>query len=222
LIHAVESPEVRMNAKPLALSILFALAPLAHADAPLPPAGFAPVKTQKLDQLRTSADRASLASRKVVVAPVEVQLDRDSIDNGSVHGRSLREKPDLPRITREMSDSVHNELANALRAKGYELVSAPGPGVLTVRVSVHDVVVSAPQVDAPAVISSYTREVGKATMRLEVQDSSGATRVWSLDRRIAGETRQPIPASSVSNRFWFESMFRNWAGDVASELAALS
>jgi hypothetical protein len=211
-----------MIAKSLVLSVLLTLASIAHADAPPAPAGLVNVKTQKLDRLLASADRATLGSRKVVLAPVEVRLDRDSIDNGSVAGRSLRAKPDVSQIALEMSESVRNELAAALQARGYELVTAPGPGVLTVRASLHDVVVNAPQVDSPGVITGYTREVGKATMRLEVQDGSGATRAWSLDRRIAGETRSPIPASSVSNRFWFDAMFRNWAGDIVAELAALA
>lgn len=211
-----------MKARLLVLSTLLTLAPFAQADAPPAPAGLVKVKTQRLDQLLASADRAPLASRKVLLPPVEVLLDRDSIDTGSVSGRSLRARPDIAGITREMSESVRNELAAALQARGYELVSAPGPGVLTVNVSVHDVVVNAPQVDSPAVISGYTREVGKATMRLEVRDGGGSARAWSLDRRIAGETRHPMPASSVSNRFWFEAMFRNWAGDVAAALAALA
>lgn len=212
-----------MNAKPLALSLLLCLASLAHADAPPAPSGLLKVGTHKLDQLRASPDRAALASRKVVLAPVQVLLDKDSIDDGSVSGRSFRSKPDVARITREMSESVQNELASALRSRGYEVVPAAGPGVLTVRVSVHDVVVNAPQVDSPAVISGYTREAGKATMRLEVQDASGAARAWSLDRRTAGDTRPQFnPSSTVSNRFWFESMFRNWAGDVAAELASLT
>src|SRR5207237_4081064 len=133
--------------------VLLIVASIAHADAPPAPAGLVTVNTQKLDRLLASADRATLASRKVIIAPVEVRLDRDSIDNGSVAGRSLRAKPDVSKIVLEMSESVRNELAAALQARGYELVAAPGPGVLTVRVSLHDVVVNAPQVDSPAVIS---------------------------------------------------------------------
>jgi hypothetical protein len=211
-----------MKASFLVPVLLMVLAPSAHGDAPPAPAGLVKVKSHKLDQLRTTPDRAALASRKVVLAQVAVELDRDSIDDGSVSGRSLRGKPDRARISQEMSASLRSELAGALRAQGYEVVEAPAPGVLVLRASLHDVVVSAPQVDSPAVIHSYTREVGKATLRLEVQDAAGTVRAWSLDRRTAGETRSLTHASAVSNRFWFESMFRNWAGDVARELASLS
>jgi hypothetical protein len=62
------------------------------------------------------------------------------------------------------------------------------------------------------------REAGRATLRAEGRDASGAVRLQSEHRGTAGDTGRLSRASNVTNRFWFDALFRNWANEVAAEL----
>jgi hypothetical protein len=113
-------------------------------------------------------------------------------------------------------------VAAAFGARGYQIVTVPGPGVLRLSPTVTDLFVNAPDVPAPGIqIGIVYQEGGTATLRLDARDAATGTLVSQVvDRDTAREVRNFDRATRVSNNFWFEAMFRQWAQNCAREFEA--
>lgn len=159
--------------------------------------------------------------RKVLIAPVRVELDRDFPGTRSaLPGQLPRLRPEAAReIARDMGESFEMALARAFHARGFEVVSAPGPDVLALSPALRELRVNAPEGSGPASSRVYVREAGQATMEVEGRDAAGTRVVYANEKRTAGRTSELDRASDVSNRFWFDAMFRRWAEEVAAAVA---
>jgi hypothetical protein len=111
-------------------------------------------------------------------------------------------------------------LSEALRAQGYEVVAAPGLGVLRLSPAATDVFVDAPYVPAPGIQVGIVHDsAGKATMRLDVREPrDGAVAMRIAERGQARTLDRFAAVNSVSNLFWFEAMFSAWARECVTEL----
>ena len=164
---------------------------------------------------------ASAESRPaVVIAPVQVAFDKSWLSNmnqsrGRVHAMDAE---DARRIAADMAASLHNALDEAVRARGFEVVSS-APRALRLSARIDELYVNAPDSHLPGITKTFVREAGRATLRAEGRDASGAIRLQSEHRGTAGDTGRLSRASNVTNRFWFDALFRNWANEVAAELA---
>jgi len=84
-----------------------------------------------------------------------------------------------------------------------------------------EIVVSGGVVSGGVVSIVHVRDAGEATLSLDVRDSvSGTLLARIIDRSTAQEMRAPAtaggqltanPADSVTNRFWFDALYRQWA-----------
>ena len=85
--------------------------------------------------------------------------------------------------------------------------------------SVTDLYVNGPDVPAPGIQRTFVRDAGKATLGLEVRDAvTGTLLARVVDRDTAREIRLNNRATSVSNQFWFDALFRQWAANCADDL----
>jgi len=110
-----------------------------------------------------------------------------------------------------LADTVSEEFRKEFEGlQSYELVSAPGPGVLTLKLSLIDVVSSVPP-DTIGRTDVYLRSVGEATLVLELYDSeSGEILARAVDRRAA-ESAYPRQSNPVTNWAEVRRLASTWA-----------
>ena len=184
--------------------------------------GLVPVQVRSLDEfyMRPKVDLASY--RKIIIDAPQVALNPGWLK--SVNGtRDMTRRiypEDAQRITDEAAQSMAVVVADAFRAEGYEIVSAPGAGVLRLTPSVVDLWVNAPDVKSAGPVRLFTKEsAGDATLLLDVRDAStGALLGRVVDRSTAREVGRFNANDRVINLLWFDAMFRQWALNCAREL----
>ena len=205
-----------------------ALAAPSQAATPATYEGLVAVRSWNLDELylRPNADFASY--RKVMIDPAQVAFRKDwNKDSPDLHGvtRQLREG-DAQRLADDTASAMQSALAEAFKARGYEIAVAPGPGVLRLAPSITDLYVNAAEDLSPGTTKSFTKDAGEATLLLEARDSVSGTLLGRVvDHRTARETkgtqrRDLIRTTSVSDSFWFNTMSKRWAADCIKEFQA--
>ena len=184
-------------------------------------AGLVSVQSRFLDEvyLQPAADWAGY--RKVQIDPVQVALRPN-------WRRDLNESRDLSRrisvtdaaeIVQQATDVMARTVADVFAAKGYEIVSAPGPGVLRVSPSVVDLDIYEPDVTSSRPTALFTHDAGTATLRLELRDSAAGTLLGVVvDRGTATQIRQINRTNQTSNLFWFDAMFRLWTANCIAAI----
>lgn len=208
------------------VAFLAAGAAPSQAAAPTTGDGLVSVRSWNLDELylRPNADLPSY--RKVVIDPVQVAFrndwNRDFVDSHASIRRLTQD--DVRRIADETASTLQSAVAEAFKARGYELAAAPGPGVLRLSPSVTDLYVNAAEnLATGGTTKSFTKDAGEATLVLEARDSVSGTLLGRVvDRRTARETKgteisDVRRTTTVSNNFWFDTMFRRWAATCAKE-----
>lgn len=120
------------------------------------------------------------------------------------------------RLRQIVSDAFKAELAKSTK---YQLVTEPGPDVLTVWGGLIDVVSYVPP-ERVGNSDIYLRSVGEATLVLEIRDSqSNAPLVRVLDRRAAGGAASTMQEStSVTNWSEVQRVARTWATVLRTRL----
>jgi hypothetical protein len=175
--------------------------------------GLVAVRARNLDQLyvRPNADLARY--QKVMIDPATVEFSKEWDKNVNDPRYVTRVRPeDARRIAEETTGNLGSILADVLRTRGYEIVTAPGPGVLRLSPHVTGLYVNAPDIFPPGKTRSLTRDAGVATVTLEARDAStGALLVVVADRGTAQQMLRLSRATNVTNSFWFDDMFRRFA-----------
>ena len=188
--------------------------------APMAGDGLVSVQSRNLDQvyLRPGADLA--AFRKVMIDPVQVEFSRNWLRNVNDPRYVARVRPDdARRIAAETTANLNVIIADAFKARGYEIVAAPGPGVLRLSARVTELYVNAPDVFPPGNTRSFARDAGEATLLLDVRDSvGGETLALIVDHDTATDMMRLTRATSVSNTFWFDGMYKRWAKSTVAAL----
>ena len=205
------------------LLVAFAAAALAPAYAATDPDGLAAVKSRTLDEvyLWPAADLASY--RKVIIEPARVELVkgyRKYINQQREPSRWLTPEDERQMIATAaalMTDAV----TAAFKAQGFEIVTAPGPGVLYVAPSTLDLFVNAPDTVTSVRQGQIThQDAGDATLNLEIRDAVTGNVVGRVaDRSTARQVHRFNAVTLISNQFWFDAMFSAWARSCATELA---
>ncbi len=182
--------------------------------------GLVAVQTRNLDKLyvRPNADLARYQA--VMIDPVTVEFSKDWNRSVNDPRYTTRIRPeDAQRIADQTTGNVGGILAEALTQRGYQIVTAPGPGVLRLSPHVTDLYVNAPDVFPPGVTRSFARDAGEATVTLEARDASNGTLVAVIsDHATAQDMLRLSRATDVSNAFWFEGMFKRFAANGVDAL----
>ena len=161
----------------------------------------------------------ALAGPAVVVEPVRAEASKNwlyELRKSRGKAGAIRED-DARRIADDMGRSFQAALEGALRDEGFEVLGSASAGALRLSARLDDVFVSAPENTAPGV-ASFTRATGRATLHVQARDAAGAVLMQVEQRSEAGDLGRLRRASDVSNRFWFDALFRGWSGEVAKQL----
>ena len=185
--------------------------------------GLVAVQSRNLDELylRPNADLA--AYRKVLIDPVQAEIRGDWQKNLNYTRNVSRwvGPDDVKRIAADVASTLESTLAETYKARGYEIAAAPEPGVLRLSARIADLYVNAPDRFSPWTVKTFTRDAGQATLLLEARDAvSGTLLARVVHHGIAREISRLNMAGDVSNRFWFETLFRRWTADCIAEFEA--
>jgi len=147
---------------------------------------------------------ANLANyRRVVVDPGQASLASDwlkSMNQQRTPGRWVT-REDAQRLQDEAASSLAPIVSEAFRAQGYELVTAPGPGVLRISPRVSDLYVNAPDTYDSGIQRYVVRDAGQATLHLEVRDAAtGEVVARVIDRSTAKEINRNFNRATNSER----------------------
>jgi hypothetical protein len=191
---------------------------LAAPYGPTAPAGYdglVAVQTRNLDKfyVRPNADLARYQA--VMIDPVTVEFSKDWDRSVNDPRYTTRIRPeDARRIADETTANLGGILADALTKRGYQIVTAPGPGVLRLSPHVTELYVNAPDVLPPGRTRSFARDAGEATVTLEARDASDGMLVAVIsDHATAQDMLRLSRATNVTNTFWFDGMFKRFAAN---------
>jgi Protein of unknown function (DUF3313) len=209
-----------MRTKPIAFAFAAMLATAAMGVTRAADEQLVTRHSRVLDEVRTAPATASY--RKVNVAPIDVSFRKGwPRDANKIQSRHESPEEDS-RLAQDMAQGLRNALEGALRDRGYDLVGAPGPGVLVLRARIADLQVNATERGTVPYTQTFVREAGEATLHLEGFDGASGARVLVVKDHAKARfgMRGAERATDVSNRFWFDEMFQRWAGGIAGEVVA--
>jgi len=186
--------------------------------------GLARVESAGFDEfyLRPKTDLAGY--RKVMVDPAQVSMKQGWLKhiNSTKDVTRWITAMDVKRIIDGANQTLEGSVTRAFRGRGYEISTAPGPGVLRLSPSVPDLWLNAPDIQAADPARFASVDAGDATLILEARDSvSGAVLARVVDRNTARQTFRLNPTTTTSNVFWFQMIFESWATKCAREFEAV-
>jgi hypothetical protein len=185
--------------------------------------GLVRVRSPNLDRFYVRPNASLAGYRKVMIDPVQVEFNKDWLRNMNDprYVARLRDE-DVRRISDETTANVVGIVADAFRARGFEIATAAGPDVLRLSPRVTELYVNAPDVFPPGRTRAFAREAGEATLLLEAHDSlNGALLAVMMDHGIASDMMRLTRATSVSNTFWFDGLYKRWAANSVADFEAI-
>lgn len=175
--------------------------------------GLVAIQSRNVDHLyyRPNVDIARY--QKVMIDPVTVEFNKEWDKSVNDPRYVTRVRPeDARHIGDETTANLGGILADALKMRGYEIVTAAGPGVLRLSPHVTELYVNAPDIFPPGKTTSLAREAGAATLTLEARDASTGTLLAVVaDHGTVQQMLRLSRANNVTNSFWFDDMFRRFA-----------
>jgi hypothetical protein len=150
---------------------------------------------------------------KLLLRPVEISL-RKSWDPRVPGERFPVSDQDLERIKKDFAATFMDVFERELNVDGgYELVAAPGPGVLEMRVEVTDLFIPAPDLSRYSTVRtrSFTRDGSEMTLIAELRDSlSGEVLSRAYDERRVSKPNRFELANEITNRADARRVFKTW------------
>jgi hypothetical protein len=208
----------------LAATLLTMLVPLWAAELPENWDGLQKVKSKRADAawLLPGADFRTYSSIMILPAQVALREDwlkdvnRDRLSNQKVTA------DDVQQMRQDVAAVVPEVMAEEFKKAGWNVVSEPGPGVLTLEAAIIDLHVNAPDTMTAGRSKTYTVEAGYATLLLEVRDGvTGQILGRAVDARETRNTGTLQWTNSATNRADFTSLFRDWGRICVKGLNAL-
>ncbi|HET7366220.1 MAG TPA: DUF3313 family protein [Burkholderiales bacterium] len=188
--------------------------------------GLEPLATTKVDAFYVRPNSNIGSYHQVFIDPVPVQFRSDFINQR--HGLNYllaepmyRPFQDPEAVAKDMSSLMQAGLYDAFKAANYEVVGAPGPGVLRVSAKINELFINSPDRLSSTVYTAANRDTGQATLFLEASDATSGNVLARVEHRVIVREVSRLNLSSDSgNRFWFENAFRRWATNVVTELGS--
>ena len=184
--------------------------------------GLVAVHSKNLDKFYVRPNANLSAYNKVMIDPVQVELSKNWLGSVNDPRYVARVRPeDARRIASDTTANAGNIISDAFKARGYEIVTAPGAGVLRLTPRITELYVNAPDVYPPGITRSFARDAGEATLVLEARDAaSGTLLAVVVDHGTAQDMMRLTRATQVSNTFWFDGLYKRWAANSVAELEA--
>ena len=217
---------MKRHASIAAAALACLAATIALAQAPRETEGLVAVKAKNVDKAWLLPGADFRLYKKVLLKRAEVAFQKNwARDMSSSTGSRVAPRvsdEDAMKIVEVARTGFDEIWVAAFKKVGYEVVSAPGEGVLEVAPRVVDLYINA--LDRPTASASrtYTVQAGEATLHLEVRDSRTGTLLGRVaDRRETMKTPAPQMVSAGRNASEFAQLFATWAVIAAKGLEEL-
>ena len=210
----------------------FCMAVLAGAAFAATPDELVPVQSRYLDKvyLRPNADLASY--RRVLIDSVQVEIRNDWLTHMNAYNRDVSRwvGPEVGlRIARETASSLQG-IAGILRARTVNALPIGNRRYSRLQICATSPPCRPLQFASPLNhgiippwrVKTFTRDAGQATLLLEARDAMSGTLLGRVEHRgIAREMGGQLTfTNDVTNRFWFDALFRRWAESCVAEFEA--
>src|SRR4051812_7559352 len=213
-----------MNELSWLLVLCFTIAASGCAAPSTPTAdGLTPVASSQVDALYVRPDADIRSYHQVFIEPVPVKFRSDYSQRHAMNyllaEPMYRPYQEPESVAADLSSLMYAGLVDAFKAANYEVVGAPGPGVLRVSAKINDLFINAPDRLSSSVRVTLNRETGEATYHLEASDGASGNIVARVQHhQIVREVSRLNLADDTTNRFWFETAFRRFATNVVDAL----
>ena len=181
--------------------------------------------SKNFDEVYIRPDANLAAYRKVIIDQPQVEFQRGWLKymNSTRQPSRWLVPADQQQITDDLVAGMGRVFADVFKTRGYEIVAAPGPGVLRLSPSVKDLFLNAPDVQSSNISRTFSVDTADATLVLEARDAvTGAVLARFVDRSTAHELRRLNYTSGPSNLFWMDALSRQWATNSIKEFEASS
>jgi hypothetical protein len=127
---------------------------------------------------------------------------------------------DMEKIRKSLSELFGQVMTEELtRNGGYIMAASAGDEVMTIKPSIVDLDVAAPDTLKAGRTKQYTDSSGRMTARLEVYDSVTGDLIATVSKRLEDPRRGYMQwTTSASNRADAERLLRQWARDLRERL----
>ena len=174
--------------------------------------------------VRQGADASQYKSVGLLECYVEFAKDWARDYNQDARGLAAQVTPeDETRIKNALSAEFNKVFVAELGKNGdFQIVTAQGPGVLMLRPALLNVIVTAPDVNAPGPSVNIVASAGQMTLYLELWDGGTSTLLarvidTAADESMGGMARQ---ANSVTNKAAADEILKGWADRMRKALDA--
>ena len=180
--------------------------------------------SKNFDEVYMRPDADLAAYRKVIIDQPKVEFQKGWLKymNSTREPSRWLVRDDQQQIADNLTTGMARVFDDTFKTRGYEIVAAPGPGVLRLTPNVTDLFLNAPDVQSARLTRTFSVDTADATLVLEARDAvSGTVLARFVDRTTAHELRRlPQYTSDVSNLFWMEALSRQWATNSIKEFEA--
>jgi len=156
---------------------------------------------------------------KVLLEPVEVDFAKNWAAQRGPGGKLST--AEIESIRSGVAKIVYDEFVKALQAKGgYNMVTAPGPDVLSVKADILNLYVTAPGAPKGGRSRIYTVSPGQMTIVAQLSDSeTGQLLARAIDRSVARSSSGPMQlTNSAVNAQEARAIASRWARILVGEL----
>jgi hypothetical protein len=183
------------------------------------------IKSKRLEAVYLLPNADFRSYTKVMIDPTQVafqpnwrsNINQEAQESGQLGG-DVTEKEAM-QIATAARTGFETIFAKAYSDAGYQVVTAPGPGVLRLTTAVLNLSIAAPDTGM-SMGNTYTADAGQATVVIEARDSqTNALLGRAVDEQIAGDTSGM--RTSASNQEDFKILFQQWAKISVLGLAEL-
>lgn len=198
-----------------AIACLCASLALAQAPAPQEAEGLVAVKARNVDKAWLLPGADFRPYKKVLLKRAEVAFQKGwlrDMNSNTISKVNKVTEADALKIVDAARSGFDQIWAEAFRKSGYEVVTAPGEGVLEVAPRVVDLYLNSVDAPSPGISRSYAIQSGEATLHMDVRDSRLGTLLGRIsDRRETLKSAQARMATPGMQSADFAQLFATWA-----------
>ncbi len=208
---------------PLAAVLSLALALPAHAAEKKSPAhwdGLERRQSKVLDHLYVRPGVVFTAYKRVKLAPVQVEFDKNWDPNSGKKGVSGRvTSADIQQIRTDLAAVFRDIIIDTLEQGGYAIAEEDADDVLQVTPGLVNVYVTAPGRAASSTSYTFSESAGRMTLFMELRDSvTGQILARAVDTAVDSSPRGAQWVGSVANSAAAKEILSDWAGQLRKAL----
>lgn len=181
--------------------------------------GLFEVDARRFDEVWLAETSTLSGYRKVFIESPDVSFrKRWKTDQNRYHPRKVTDS-DVERIKTDLAQLMVDTFASELADSGFEVVDAPGEGVLIMRPDIVELDVIAPDTNTAGRSYSYSESAGRLTLLLQLRDGSSNDVIGQVRDQKRDPRRNYIEwRTRVSNTATAKRLVRGWARDLGKAL----